>query len=326
MNPNITTSRVTHWVNAGRRRTGCHRQPRRPGDPRRAGQTGRPPGRTSADASGVIGTATDTDWFRIVACQAGATISAEPADVFPNLDLRVTLLNSAGTSIATHAPPTTRLAAWVLRSRSRASAVRPWYVVVDGVGSGPDGADQPFAPAIPITAAWAATPSMRSAAVWSARPPSAPRDVRATTAGRPRAHLTTMISRAPASTGSAGLPLLRYDVSLDDGGGPTSAAPPRSLGRRARAGTGRRGAVTRRAPVRLSCCSRWLPPTLVRRLARGPRPVGCEVRALGVRGHRWRRPRSRRIWTAPTGGSPGQGNAVIGHADFTSPYRAPPTG
>src|SRR6185312_5592269 len=32
----------------------------------------------TAGASGVIGTASDVDWYRITQCQAGATITAEP--------------------------------------------------------------------------------------------------------------------------------------------------------------------------------------------------------------------------------------------------------
>ena len=213
MNPNITTSRVTQWVDQNGvdergfiASHGVDPMLDEPGNDRASART------YSANASGVIGTATDTDWFRFLECMPGATISAEPADVFPNLDLRVALLNSAGTSIATDAPATSTsggMGAQVMVPTFGG----PWYVVVDGVGSGPSGADQPFGTGYPDYGSLGGYTLDAVGCGVVAKPPSAPRDVTATTVNG----LTTMTWRAPASTGAAGLALLHYEVSLDDG-------------------------------------------------------------------------------------------------------------
>jgi hypothetical protein len=221
MNSSITAARVTHWVNSGgvdeREFIATHGVRPVVDESGTSAASSRP---YFAGARGVVGDATDVDWFRITECQAGATISAQPADVGPNLDLRVTLVDSAGVTVAADAPTTTLPNGGMGATVTVPVFGGPWFVVVDGVGSGFQGADQPFGFGYPDFGSLGAYTLDAVGCGVAAQPPSAPRDAVATTV-RPTPTstdgVTTMTWRAPASTGSAGPALIDYEVSLDDG-------------------------------------------------------------------------------------------------------------
>lgn len=89
--------------------------------------------------NGIITTRNDRDYYDLGHCPAGVTITARPADVGPNLDIGLTLLDDLGRQVAYDDPP--------VRSRDEADAtgldaavVTPdsgrYYVSVDGVGAG----------------------------------------------------------------------------------------------------------------------------------------------------------------------------------------------
>ena len=150
-----------------------------------------------------------------------ATISAEPADVGPNLDLRVTLVDSTGATVAADGTPTTCVPSCGMGATVAIPVFGgPWFVVVDGVGSGSQGADQAFGSGYPDYGSLGAYTLDAVGCGVAAQPPSAPRDTVATTVPTTPTStvgVTTVTWRAPASTGSAGTALIDYEVSLDDG-------------------------------------------------------------------------------------------------------------
>lgn len=80
--------------------------------------------------SGRIETAADVDFFRVNAAGGTLQINAAPAPLGPNLDVRLTLYNSAGVSLATADP--TGLPSTLTQS----VAAGTYYVSVEGVGAG----------------------------------------------------------------------------------------------------------------------------------------------------------------------------------------------
>lgn len=105
--------------------------------------------RTSATAlgplpsgvDGEISTAADVDWFRFTGTGGSVTISATPAAVSPNLDMKISLYNSAGTLVASADPASafvdtdhaSGLGATLDTSTLAGAA---YYLQIDGVGAG----------------------------------------------------------------------------------------------------------------------------------------------------------------------------------------------
>jgi hypothetical protein len=92
--------------------------------------------------SGVISTRTDVDAFRFTTLGGNITVSATTVDPGGNLDIQLTLLNSAGGTVTT-ANPTTTLAAGTSyataglnASISQTLAAGTYTVLVDGAGQG----------------------------------------------------------------------------------------------------------------------------------------------------------------------------------------------
>lgn len=94
----------------------------------------------SLSGSGRIGTRTDVDVFSFTAGAGPATIAVDPAAVAPNLDVRATLRNSAGTVVADVDPVSsfvTRDSASGLGATISATLAADTYTLtVDGVGAG----------------------------------------------------------------------------------------------------------------------------------------------------------------------------------------------
>lgn len=89
-------------------------------------------------ASGLIGTATDVDYFSFTA-RSGTTITVEPAPVSPDLDASLTLYDSNGLLVATSDPAsafdTSDIATGMDATISRTLTSGTYYVKVDGVGA-----------------------------------------------------------------------------------------------------------------------------------------------------------------------------------------------
>lgn len=94
---------------------------------------------------GYITTRSDVDWFAMDACTSSVSVSATPAAVGPNLDLKVEVRDATGTVLASAAPLTVRTTAGISGlGASLQKAITPggpYYVTVSGVGSGAAGVD-----------------------------------------------------------------------------------------------------------------------------------------------------------------------------------------
>lgn len=82
------------------------------------------------DGAGVITYAVDVDTYRLEPCTGTATITAEPAETGPNLDIRLDLLDASGAVVETSEP------AGLSASVTADLAGGPWFVRVDGAGEG----------------------------------------------------------------------------------------------------------------------------------------------------------------------------------------------
>ena len=93
---------------------------------------------TNFTFNGLITTATDVDAF-VLSSEAGTlSVSASPSTMSPNLDLKVTLLNSVGTVVASADPPSSPIdydsASGLDASVSTAVSAGVYYVLIEGVG------------------------------------------------------------------------------------------------------------------------------------------------------------------------------------------------
>lgn len=95
---------------------------------------------TGEAVTGLIGGAADTDWFSFTTSGGTATLSANPTTVGPNLDVRLDVLDSTGTVVASADPATgtttEELTAGLAASMSPTLPAGTYYVRLDGVGSG----------------------------------------------------------------------------------------------------------------------------------------------------------------------------------------------
>ena len=93
-----------------------------------------------AGIEGEISTAADIDWFSFTSAGGPVTLSATPAVLSPNLDVKISLYNSAGTVVASADPASARIsddaASGLAASLTSTVAAGTYYVQVDGVGSG----------------------------------------------------------------------------------------------------------------------------------------------------------------------------------------------
>ncbi len=94
----------------------------------------------SFDAGGVIGTASDIDMFRIESGAGTINLTALPAGLGANLDIKLTLLDASGVVLASADPAASTINyATALGLGASVAAVVPggsYYVQVDGVGYG----------------------------------------------------------------------------------------------------------------------------------------------------------------------------------------------
>ena len=95
---------------------------------------------TNFTFNGLITTATDVDAF-VLSSEAGTlSVSASPSTMSPNLDLKVTLLNSAGAVVASADPPSSPIdydsASGLDASVSTAVSAGVYYLLIEGVGVG----------------------------------------------------------------------------------------------------------------------------------------------------------------------------------------------
>lgn len=84
----------------------------------------------SISAQGLISTRTDADLFRFAAGAGAATFQAQPAALGPNLDIQLSLYDSAGTLLATENP------AGLPGQLSATLTGGTYYLAVDGAGVG----------------------------------------------------------------------------------------------------------------------------------------------------------------------------------------------
>ena len=89
------------------------------------------PGSTSVTASGIIGPSTDADVFRVSWGAGPLTVSAVPAALGPDLDIRLDVLDSNGNAIASD-NPTNLLTAGVALTVAQGT----YYIRVRGTGRG----------------------------------------------------------------------------------------------------------------------------------------------------------------------------------------------
>jgi hypothetical protein len=91
-------------------------------------------------ATAYVTTRTDTDVWSLGSCAGAFTVSASPAAVSPNLDIELTLLSAAGSTVASANPvsatSTSDVATGISASISTSVATGAYYVRVDGVGNG----------------------------------------------------------------------------------------------------------------------------------------------------------------------------------------------
>ena len=99
------------------------------------------------EAAGVIETRNDVDVFSVITAGGAFTATVDVADVFPNLDTKLTLTDANGTVLAEDAPETTRvsaeLAAGLDATVTATVEAGIYYLTVDGVGTGDPSAANP---------------------------------------------------------------------------------------------------------------------------------------------------------------------------------------
>ncbi len=198
---------------------------------------------TGATATGLIGSRTDLDVFRVaVSCAGTLTATLSPAAVGADLDSRLRLLDAGGVALAIDAPPAARPAAWspvvtgLGATVSRSVEPGTYFVEVDGVGldgslgysdygsvgrytltvSGCVVPPPPAPPTASPSPAPTPTPTMPVTVTPTVQPvvsvPSAP-VLGKVRAGRPGGRTTVRVAwRPPATTGGA--PVTSYDVAI----------------------------------------------------------------------------------------------------------------
>ncbi len=98
---------------------------------------------TLPNGDGVISSPTDSDWYALTSCIGGMTASASPADVGPNLDIMLSLYDSAGRLLMSNAPATSRTTTGISgmgASLATPLVGGPYYLAVSSAGSGSGGA------------------------------------------------------------------------------------------------------------------------------------------------------------------------------------------
>lgn len=93
--------------------------------------------------TGVVADSTDEDWIELTGCTGTVTVTAAPAAVGPNLDLRLALRDATGALLTSNAPATFRSSGGVTGLGAAVSLPLdggPFYAVVAGGGSGAEGA------------------------------------------------------------------------------------------------------------------------------------------------------------------------------------------
>lgn len=89
--------------------------------------TGAPP---LGDGAGYVTHAADADTYSLGSCAGPTTVTAEPAETGPNLDIRLDLLDASGAVVATDEP------SGMAAALSADLAPGDWFVRVDGAGEG----------------------------------------------------------------------------------------------------------------------------------------------------------------------------------------------
>lgn len=182
------------------------------------------PGLPSAGASGFITSRTDVDVWDLGTCAGSVALTADPAPVSPNLDIRLRLLTAVGAEQAASNPASAAdgydSASGMSAAISTSVGSGHYYAEIDGVGNGNAATgydDYGSLGAYTLTQSGCTGATTLSA-------PGAPtsvagsRDVAAGTA--------TLTWDVPASTG--GTAVTGYEVAVDGGGWVTKAASDRS--------------------------------------------------------------------------------------------------
>ncbi|MCW2851469.1 MAG: hypothetical protein JWM84_1133, partial [Nocardioides sp.] len=96
--------------------------------------------RASALPTGTayISSRTDTDYYLLGACAAGFTVSANPLASAANLDIKLSLVNGAGTVVTSDDPASSQATLAVANGMGAtvSASAGTYYVAVDGVGTG----------------------------------------------------------------------------------------------------------------------------------------------------------------------------------------------
>ncbi len=94
--------------------------------------------------SAYITSRTDVDYYALGTCAGNVTVTANGAEVSPNLDIEVQLINSGGTAVATDNPPSAFVSADIASGMDAAAdgtslPSGQYYARVDGIGRGTAG-------------------------------------------------------------------------------------------------------------------------------------------------------------------------------------------
>ncbi len=181
---------------------------------------------TTTTGTKYITQATDQDLYLLGACTGSLTVSAAtpaPATPSPNLDIKLELLDSAGTVVASNDPPSAMVsvetASGLSASITQAVTGGIHFLRVDGVGVGTPQTGYSDYGSI---GAYALTVS---GAVCTTTPPAAPLNVAAT--GNTPARTADVSWAAPTNIG--GGPVTGYNVYVNGALATTSAAPSTTL-------------------------------------------------------------------------------------------------
>jgi hypothetical protein len=165
---------------------------------------------TLPTGTAYITTRTDTDTFDLGTCSGPLTVTADPAPTSPDLDIRLSLLDSSGTEVAGDDPVSfavsSDVASGMGASVSTSVPAGTYRARVDGVGNG-----TPVTGYDDYASIGAYTIAVSGSCGPSTTAPTAPTALAVATDGA--AHTATLTWSAPVSDG--GSPVTSYDVFRD---------------------------------------------------------------------------------------------------------------
>ncbi len=160
---------------------------------------------------GVISSRTDADYYTLGNCSGNVTVTANNAEVSPNLDIELQLLSSNGTVLDTDNPTaagvTYDVATGLDAQASANVASGTYYVRVDGIGAG-----SPLTSYNDYGSAGAYTLQVTGCGLPSVTEPSVPLNLTGEDAG---GNIVDLDWDAPSSNGGAAI--TQYNIYLDGG-------------------------------------------------------------------------------------------------------------